>query len=268
MTLVASIRAVGRGRPPADAAQRDRPGDRRHRRRGVAARGVLVEGAAGAARRGGDDRRRQLRQRLLRRHPRHRRRAGGAVAAGRLEAGRAARGADGRGGEPRRRGGGRGGAGVVQRAVADRGRRGCVSPGRGCTPAAQSPTAISGSARSRCSCSSASSQCWARSTPRRCGSTGSGWRWRWQWAALSSAVLVANNLRDIPTDKESGKITLAVRLGDARTRVLYQALLVVALALTLVLMLATPWCAVGPGGGAARRPRVRSGAQGTAAARS
>ena len=36
--------------------------------------------------------------------------------------------------------------------------------------------------------------------------------------SLSSAVLVANNLRDIPTDKESGKITLAVRLGDARTR--------------------------------------------------
>ena len=63
--------------------------------------------------------------------------------------------------------------------------------------------------------------------------------------ALSSAVLVANNLRDIPTDKESGKITLAVRLGDARTRVLYQALLVVALALTLVLMIAKPWCAVG-----------------------
>jgi 1,4-dihydroxy-2-naphthoate octaprenyltransferase len=63
--------------------------------------------------------------------------------------------------------------------------------------------------------------------------------------SLSSAVLVANNLRDIPTDKESGKITLAVRLGDARTRVLYQALLVVALVLTLALMLAKPWCAVG-----------------------
>ena len=62
---------------------------------------------------------------------------------------------------------------------------------------------------------------------------------------MSSAVLVANNLRDIPTDKESGKITLAVRLGDARTRLLYQALLVVALALTLVLMEATPWAAVG-----------------------
>ena len=63
--------------------------------------------------------------------------------------------------------------------------------------------------------------------------------------ALSSSVLVANNLRDIPTDAQSGKITLAVRLGDARTRVLYQALLATAGVLTLVLMLATPWCAVG-----------------------
>jgi 1,4-dihydroxy-2-naphthoate octaprenyltransferase len=63
--------------------------------------------------------------------------------------------------------------------------------------------------------------------------------------SLSSAVLVANNLRDIPTDKESGKITLAVRLGDARTRLLYQGLLVIAFALTFVLMLATPWCAAG-----------------------
>ncbi|BBZ73391.1 1,4-dihydroxy-2-naphthoate polyprenyltransferase [Mycobacterium paraseoulense] len=63
--------------------------------------------------------------------------------------------------------------------------------------------------------------------------------------ALSSSVLVANNLRDIPTDERSGKITLAVRLGDARTRVLYQALLATAGVSTLVLMAATPWCAVG-----------------------
>ncbi|MBI3225649.1 MAG: 1,4-dihydroxy-2-naphthoate polyprenyltransferase [Mycolicibacterium cosmeticum] len=63
--------------------------------------------------------------------------------------------------------------------------------------------------------------------------------------SLSSAVLVANNLRDIPTDAETGKITLAVRLGDARTRVLYQVLVVTAFVLTLVLMLATPWCAAG-----------------------
>jgi len=62
---------------------------------------------------------------------------------------------------------------------------------------------------------------------------------------MSSAVLVANNLRDIPTDKESGKITLAVRLGDARTRLMYQALMAVAFVLTLVLVFATPWAAVG-----------------------
>jgi 1,4-dihydroxy-2-naphthoate octaprenyltransferase len=63
--------------------------------------------------------------------------------------------------------------------------------------------------------------------------------------ALSSSVLVANNLRDIPTDAQSGKMTLAVRLGDARTRVLYQALLATAGLLTLALMAASPWCAVG-----------------------
>jgi 1,4-dihydroxy-2-naphthoate octaprenyltransferase len=63
--------------------------------------------------------------------------------------------------------------------------------------------------------------------------------------ALSSSVLVANNLRDIPTDAQAHKITLAVRLGDARTRVFYQGLLATAGVLTLVLMLATPWCAVG-----------------------
>jgi 1,4-dihydroxy-2-naphthoate octaprenyltransferase len=62
---------------------------------------------------------------------------------------------------------------------------------------------------------------------------------------LSSAVLVANNLRDIPTDRESGKITLAVRLGDGRTRVLYQVLLAVAFAVTLALAAVTPWAAVG-----------------------
>mgnify|MGYP000951167003 CR=1 FL=1 len=63
--------------------------------------------------------------------------------------------------------------------------------------------------------------------------------------SLSSAVLVANNLRDIPTDRESGKITLAVRLGDAKTRVLYQVLLAVAFLAAVALMRATPWTAVG-----------------------
>ena len=63
--------------------------------------------------------------------------------------------------------------------------------------------------------------------------------------SLSSAVLVANNLRDIPTDERSGKVTLAVRLGDARTRLLYQTLLAIAGLATLSLVVATPWCAMG-----------------------
>jgi 1,4-dihydroxy-2-naphthoate polyprenyltransferase len=43
---------------------------------------------------------------------------------------------------------------------------------------------------------------------------------------LATALLVVNNLRDIPGDTASGKRTLAVRLGDGRTRVLYVTLLV------------------------------------------
>ncbi len=45
--------------------------------------------------------------------------------------------------------------------------------------------------------------------------------------AIASAILVVNNLRDIPTDREHGKQTLAVRLGDRRTRLFYLALVVV-----------------------------------------
>jgi 1,4-dihydroxy-2-naphthoate octaprenyltransferase len=45
---------------------------------------------------------------------------------------------------------------------------------------------------------------------------------------LATALLVINNLRDIPGDTESGKRTLAVRLGDARTRWLYVGILIVA----------------------------------------
>jgi 1,4-dihydroxy-2-naphthoate octaprenyltransferase len=52
--------------------------------------------------------------------------------------------------------------------------------------------------------------------------------------AIASAILVANNLRDIPTDQIHGKKTLAVRLGQSRTRRLYAALLIVALACVLV----------------------------------
>ena len=42
---------------------------------------------------------------------------------------------------------------------------------------------------------------------------------------LATALLVVNNLRDIPGDTVAGKRTLAVRLGDRRTRFLYTGLL-------------------------------------------
>jgi len=40
------------------------------------------------------------------------------------------------------------------------------------------------------------------------------------------AILVANNIRDIPTDQAAGKRTLMVRLGDVKSRGLYAALVV------------------------------------------
>lgn len=43
---------------------------------------------------------------------------------------------------------------------------------------------------------------------------------------LATALLVVNNLRDIPGDTLAGKRTLAVRLGDRRTRALYLALVI------------------------------------------
>ncbi len=49
---------------------------------------------------------------------------------------------------------------------------------------------------------------------------------------LACAVLVANNLRDIPTDERHGKRTLAVLLGDTDTRRLYAALVVLPFVLT------------------------------------
>jgi 1,4-dihydroxy-2-naphthoate polyprenyltransferase len=51
---------------------------------------------------------------------------------------------------------------------------------------------------------------------------------------LAVAVLVANNLRDIPTDTEVGKRTLAVRLGDRGTRRLYRACVAAAFATIVV----------------------------------
>jgi 1,4-dihydroxy-2-naphthoate octaprenyltransferase len=61
---------------------------------------------------------------------------------------------------------------------------------------------------------------------------------------LATALLVVNNLRDIPTDAVSGKRTLAVRMGDGPTRVLYIALVAAAFAAVPVLALRRPWALV------------------------
>ncbi|OLZ56191.1 1,4-dihydroxy-2-naphthoate polyprenyltransferase [Amycolatopsis keratiniphila] len=74
------------------------------------------------------------------------------------------------------------------------------------------------------------------------------------WAALgcavavgsfSTGVLTANNLRDIPTDIESGKRTLATRLGDGGTRRLYLTLVAVPYVVSVLLAFVTPWALLG-----------------------
>ena len=63
--------------------------------------------------------------------------------------------------------------------------------------------------------------------------------------ALACALLVINNLRDIPTDRAVGKKTLAVRLGDARTRTMYATLVAVAFAAAgVVAVVWRPWIAL------------------------
>jgi 1,4-dihydroxy-2-naphthoate octaprenyltransferase len=49
---------------------------------------------------------------------------------------------------------------------------------------------------------------------------------------LAAALLLVNNLRDIPSDAESGKRTIAVRLGAQGTRILYALLVAVSFAVT------------------------------------
>jgi len=62
--------------------------------------------------------------------------------------------------------------------------------------------------------------------------------------SLGCAILVVNNLRDIPTDTVSGKRTLAVLLGDAATRRLYAGLVAAPLLLAVVAAAARPWAAL------------------------
>lgn len=61
--------------------------------------------------------------------------------------------------------------------------------------------------------------------------------------ALACAILVANNLRDIPTDTVAGKRTLAVKLGDQRTRIFYVVLTSAAFGVLIALCAQTSWWA-------------------------
>ena len=77
--------------------------------------------------------------------------------------------------------------------------------------------------------------------------------------ALACALLVVNNLRDIPTDREVGKRTLAVRLGERATRGFYVLLLVAAMVLVVVLGLSGhPWALLGLVGVVPAVPAVRA----------
>ena len=57
---------------------------------------------------------------------------------------------------------------------------------------------------------------------------------------VAVALLVVNNLRDIPTDEAAGKRTLAVRLGEGRTRRLYVGCIVLAIVVGAVVSFGAP----------------------------
>lgn len=83
------------------------------------------------------------------------------------------------------------------------------------------------------------------------------------WAAatavglLACALLVVNNLRDRPADAEAGKRTLAVRMGDRRTRVLYVVLVDGALVVGSLCALDRRWAFLVLGAGVLAGPAVR-----------
>ena len=58
---------------------------------------------------------------------------------------------------------------------------------------------------------------------------------------LACALLMVNNVRDVPTDVLAGKRTLAVRLGERRARRLYAWFLGLAIALGLACAVVAPW---------------------------
>ncbi len=82
---------------------------------------------------------------------------------------------------------------------------------------------------------------------------------------LAVALLVVNNLRDIPTDAASGKATLAVRIGARRTRALYAGCVLGALVLAVAVAAFRPAALLALGAAPLALPPVRrvlAGAQG------
>ena len=81
---------------------------------------------------------------------------------------------------------------------------------------------------------------------------------------LATALLVINNLRDIPGDRMHGKTTLAVRLGDQATRVMFLGMLATALICVLVVsfVFGRPWGALGALGIVPAVPAIRVVARG------
>jgi 1,4-dihydroxy-2-naphthoate octaprenyltransferase len=61
----------------------------------------------------------------------------------------------------------------------------------------------------------------------------------------ASAVLLVNNIRDRATDEVAGKKTIAVRLGDKRSRVLFLMMIFIPVALNLLLILIYPATVIG-----------------------
>ncbi len=62
---------------------------------------------------------------------------------------------------------------------------------------------------------------------------------------MAVALLVVNNLRDIPGDAAAGKRTLAVRLGPAATRRFYECCVLLAVLLVIPLAFFRPWALLG-----------------------
>jgi 1,4-dihydroxy-2-naphthoate octaprenyltransferase len=93
--------------------------------------------------------------------------------------------------------------------------------------------------------------------------TTAGWIASIAVGAYACALLVVNNLRDIPGDTEVGKRTLAVKMGDTRTRQFFGVLIVLAAAsIVWVGIITQPFAMFGLVGVIATRPALNDIAKG------